>query len=150
MNSIPPPETMYVLKPEQFEHRLEDHLGEGAAGFRMFRGGDPVGDRFAEFLDRHPGMCGGHQLKNRFLAAGERVLGVALEHGGERLGCFPLGMFRGHRFDPVEREEELEVHRLFGPERAVVVEDGDAFRDRHKIGRAFRRDARHERADRVL
>ena len=31
-------------------------------------------------------------------------------------------MLRPEGFDAVEDEEELEIHRLFGPERAVVVE----------------------------
>jgi hypothetical protein len=41
-------------------------------------------------------------------------------------------MLRRERLDPVEREGELEVDRLLGPERAVVVEGGDALLDRNE------------------
>jgi hypothetical protein len=34
-------------------------------------------------------------------------------------------MVRCERFDAIECEGELEVDRLFGPQRTVVVEDGD-------------------------
>jgi hypothetical protein len=36
-------------------------------------------------------------------------------------------MLRRERLDALENEEGLEIHRLLGPERAVVVERGDAF-----------------------
>ena len=45
-------------------------------------------------------------------------------------------MLRRERLHAVEREVKLNGHRLLAPERAVVVEGGDAFRHRHKIGRA--------------
>jgi hypothetical protein len=32
----------------------------------------------------------------------------------------------GHRLDAIEREEQLKVRGLLAPERAIVVEDGDA------------------------
>jgi len=35
-------------------------------------------------------------------------------------------MLGSHRLDAVERELELEVDGLLGPQSAVVVEDGDA------------------------
>src|SRR5579862_8535828 len=41
------------------------------------------------------------------------------------------------RLHAVENEEELHGQRLLAPERAVVVEGGDAFRHRHKVRRAF-------------
>lgn len=42
-------------------------------------------------------------------------------------------MLRGKRLDAVKCKQELEIHRLLGPKRAIVVEDGDAFGNRHKI-----------------
>ena len=48
-------------------------------------------------------------------------------------------MLRRERLHAVEREEQLEVHRLLAPERAVVVEGGDALGRRHEVGRAFLR-----------
>ena len=69
------------------------------------------------------------------LAAGQRALQVAREDRLERLLVLPLRMLRRQRLDAVEREGELEVHRLLGPERAVVVEDGDALGGRHEVRR---------------
>ena len=59
-------------------------------------------------------------------AAGERAFHVALEQRGKRLLRFPLGMLRREHLHALERKDELEIHRLLGPERAVVVEGGDA------------------------
>ena len=65
-------------------------------------------------------------------------------------GRLPLGMLRRHRLDPVDREDELEVDRLLGPQRAVIVEGGDALGHRHEVGAAGRRHPRHEVEDRRL
>ena len=46
-------------------------------------------------------------------------------------------MLRRQHLDAVECEQELEVQRLLGPERAVIVEDGDAFGFRDEVRRAF-------------
>ena len=86
----------------------------------------------------------------RLLAAGERAFHVALEQRGERLLVLPLGMLRGERLHAVEREEELEIHRLLGPERAVVVEDRDALGGRDEVGRALLRHLLDEVDDRLL
>ena len=40
----------------------------------------------------------------------------------------------GHRREALEDEAELDRHRLLAPQRAVVVEDGDALRHRHVAG----------------
>ena len=68
------------------------------------------------------------------LAASQRGLHVALEQRGERLLVLPLRMLRRERLHAVEREEQLEIHRLLGPERAVVVERGDALGTGTKSG----------------
>ena len=54
-------------------------------------------------------------------------------------GCvsFHSGCDGGLGLDAVEREGELGVHRMLDPQRAVIVEHGDALRLRHEIGRAF-------------
>ena len=49
---------------------------------------------------------------------------------------FPLGMLRRERLHAVGHEVKLDRHRLLAPERAVVVEGGDAFGDRHEVRRA--------------
>ena len=53
---------------------------------------------------------------------------IALQHRGERLLCLPFRDAGAPAPSPGRGEEELEVHRLLGPERAVVVEGRDAFR----------------------
>jgi hypothetical protein len=53
-------------------------------------------------------------------------------------------MLRRQRLDAVNRERDLEVDRLLGPQRAVVVEGGDALFDRNEIRCALRRDAGDE------
>ena len=50
----------------------------------------------------------------------------------------------------IEREVELDGHRPFGPQRAVIVEHRDAVGGRHEIGVAWRRHARDEIQDRLL
>ena len=73
-----------------------------------------------------------------------------VEHRLERLLGLPLRVLRRQRLDAVERERELEVDRLLGPQRAVVVEDGDALGDRHEVRAALRRHARDEIGDGFL
>src|SRR5262249_21380737 len=52
--------------------------------------------------------------------------------------------------DAVDREGDLEIDRLLAPQRAVVVEGGDAFIDRDEIRAARRRHARDKIDDRRL
>jgi hypothetical protein len=93
---------------------------------------------------------GGHELEDRFLALGERVLHVTPQERGEGLLVLPLGTMGGHRLHAVEGEQDLEVERLLRPERAVVVERGDALGGRHEVGRTRLRDALDERDDGLL
>ena len=90
-----------------------------------------------EFAGRHARVRDHDDFEHRLFAAGERALHVALEQRGEWLLRFPLRMLRRERLHAVEREEQLEIHRLLAPERAVVVERGDALVRRNEIGRAF-------------
>ena len=59
---------------------------------------------------------------------------VAFEHSLKRLGGAPLRVRRDQRLDAVQGEGELDVERLLGPERPIVVEDGDPRRRRHVVG----------------
>ena len=54
------------------------------------------------------------------------------------------------RLHAVEREGELDVHRLLDPKGAVVVEGGDAFGKRDELGISLRRGRLHEPDDRLL
>jgi hypothetical protein len=60
------------------------------------------------------------------LAAGEGGLHVAPQKRREGFRRRPLRMERRERPDPVDREQELEIRRLLGPQRSVVVEHRDA------------------------
>lgn len=56
------------------------------------------------------------------------------EKRSERFIGFPLRMLWCNRLHAIERNEKLEVHRLLSPERAVVVESGNAARRPDKAG----------------
>jgi hypothetical protein len=99
----------------------------------MLRRGDPVGDGFLEFLGGHARVGGHDHFEQGVFATGQRGFHIAFEDGGEWLLVFPLGVLRRQLFDPVEDKERLEIHRLLGPEPAVVVERGDAFRHRDEV-----------------
>ena len=61
-------------------------------------------------------------------------------------GCvvFHSGWAGAKRPDSIQCENELKVQRLFGPQRAVVVEDRNALCRLHIVGAALARDARNE------
>src|SRR5450755_2489166 len=46
-------------------------------------------------------------------------------------------MLRRENLYAIESEEELKIHRLLSPQRAVVVERGDSLGDRNEIRRAL-------------
>jgi hypothetical protein len=123
MNSTPPPETMKVLNP-----RL---------------------DARGELLRRHAAVRRGHDPEDGLLALRERALHVSGEERLVGLLRLPLGVPGRHRLHLVEREGELEVDRLLGPEHAVVVEDGDTLGRLHEPG-ALARHLGHELEDRLL
>jgi hypothetical protein len=66
-------------------------------------------------------------------------LHVFRQQGLERLRGLPLRMLRRQRPDAVECEGELEIERLFGPRRAVIVEGRDALGRRTEVSIALRR-----------
>ena len=90
-------------------------------------------DGLGELLRRHAGMRRRHDLQQALLAGRRERLHVAFEQRLERLLGLPLRMLRRQRLDAIEREGELEIDRLLGPQRAVVVEGGDALGRRHEI-----------------
>ena len=152
MNSTPPPETMKVLKP----------FAAGRSAARAWadrssrRSGGLVPGCRAVPIQSVTIASNSSVVMPVWLAAmishqpasprGQDRLDVALEDALERLRRLPLGMLRSQRLDAIEREGELEVDRLLGPQRAVVVEDGDALGRRHEIRRAgLRRPRRRSR-----
>ncbi len=105
---------------------------------------------FSNSVGGHAGMGGHDDLDRRLFTAGECAIHVALEQRGEGLLVFPLRMLRRERLHAIEREEQLEVHRLLRPERAVVVEGGDTLGGRNKMRAALRGGRPHELDDRLL
>jgi hypothetical protein len=75
---------------------------------------------------------------------------VAFVRGLPGLALTQCGFGLGHRREPAEDEVELDRHRLLAPQRAVVVEHGEAILDRHGLGAVLTADARDERDDRLL
>ena len=151
---MPPPETMKVLKPfaaqvvEQLEHRLVDHLGVAPAGLRMSSGSDPVGD---DRCRTPPSSCrrGSPSIISTRPCSPSASAPFMSPLSTEAKGswCRPFRMLRRQRPDAVEDEERLEVHRLLGPEVAVVVERGNALGERDEVRRARLRDLGDELED---
>jgi hypothetical protein len=71
----------------------------------------------------------------------------AVEHRLEGLGLLPFRVLRGESLDAIECELELVVDRLLDPQRAVVVEGGDALGRRHIVRPALVRHAGDEIGD---
>jgi hypothetical protein len=69
-------------------------------------GRDPVADDPLELLGGVASMRRAHQIEEAALAAGHHGFRVAFEHTLERLLLCPVGMLRGQRLDPIEREED--------------------------------------------
>ena len=122
---------------EQLAHWLVNHLGEQTSRLGMLRLADPVAHEAAELLGRHPGMRDGDQFRDAGFAAGRESRQVAFQKRRERLLGRPFGMLGRQRLDAVRHEEDLEVDRLLGPERAVVVEGRNALGCGHEVGRSF-------------
>src|SRR5215510_8930515 len=62
---------------------------------------------------------------------------VIPEQRGKRFSVLPIRALWQKRFDSVPHKEDLEIDRLLGPERAVVVEGRDTFFGFNKIWRTF-------------
>ena len=90
------------------------------------------------------GMGHRDDLQQAFFAQGGQRGLVTGQDGFVRLGLRQCRIDLRKLLDAVERKHELEIHRLFGPERAVIVEDGDAFFHRHEISTARLRGALDE------
>jgi hypothetical protein len=111
---------------------------------------DPVADDSVELFGRVADVCCCNDLEESLFAAGRNRLHVTFDDALERLRVFPLGMFGRQRSHAVEREEQLKVHHLLRPERAVVVEDGDALGDGHEVRSARPCHSSHEVCDCLL
>jgi hypothetical protein len=95
-------------------------------------------------------MRGHDELDEPVFTSREHARQIVLEHALEGLYIPPLRVLGRERAHAVERERELEVHRLLGPKRAVVVENGDTLRRCDEVSGAFCRDALDESDDGLL
>jgi hypothetical protein len=90
----------------------------------------------------------GDDFDQSLFAGGHDGLQVTVQHCCEGLLCFPIRMHWRHRFCAIEREGHLDIHRLFDPKRAVVIEGRDALVDRNEERSALCCDARDKIEDR--
>src|SRR5688572_12881815 len=98
---------------------------------------NPVANDRLEFFRGVACVRRRHELEQSTLASGGHGLHVAVEDSLERLLLLPLWMLRRQGFDAIERERNLNVDRLLGPQRAVVVERGDPLGDLNEVGPAL-------------
>jgi hypothetical protein len=113
---------------------------------RVARARQPVGNYLAEFGRGDAGMGGG----DPFLAGGRQRFRVPFQQRLEGLFRLPFRVLRRHDLDTVDGEGKLGIERLLTPQRTVIVERGDALRNRHKIRAALCRYARYKVDHRFL
>ena len=86
-----------------------------------------------ELLDRHAGEGRGEDLLEVVHREFGDRLPVAGEHGLERLDVRQLRLRLDQRRHAVEAVDHLRIHRMLDPQRAVLIEGGDALLRRHEI-----------------
>ncbi len=133
---------------EQLEHRLVDAVAQRRAAAGMTGGREKAPRLVLERFDRGVAVHGVQQLQRRGVAA----LQVAARIGEE----FAVGALRaqrgigvGARARQVRDEQQLGA-RVLAPQRAVVVEDGDAVRRGDEGRAAHGGGVAHEAQDRLL
>ena len=94
---------------------------------------EPVGEDALELVGSHPGVRRHHQLGQSLHTRRPQRFLIVFEHRLKRLRGAPFRVLRCERLDTVQGEGELDVERLLGPERPIVVEDGDARWRRHVV-----------------
>ena len=97
---------------------------------RVTLGANPFARDALERFRGHAGVRRRDGIHDVLLTSRQRALDVAFQQRGEGFLGLPLRMSRREQLDAIDRELELEIDGLFRPERAVVVERGDALRSR--------------------
>jgi hypothetical protein len=113
-------------------------------------GDDPVANDLVEFIGGHAGMRGDHDLHERRLATCQGAFDVTFQQRGERLLCFPLRVLGCECLYAIEREQQLEIHGLLGPECAIVVEGGNSVVFQYEVGTPLPGNAINESNDGLL
>ena len=129
---------------QQLDHRPVGAVAEEAADRRVRRAVDEVGGLRAVLVDGEPGerrQDAGHQHLHLAVVAGvvlrhdvAQPLHVVLVRGLPRLPGAERLVERRHLGEALEDEGELDRQRLLAPQRAVVVERGDALFHGHEVG----------------
>jgi hypothetical protein len=105
-----------------------------------------VGREDARREDHHVGVVAGVVLLHELAEPGV----VALVGGLPGLALAQPGICLSHLDEPAQDEVELDRHRLLTPQRAVVVEHGQAILDGNRRRPVLAGRASDERADRLL
>ena len=144
-------EGLEAVRPQvaqEFLHRLEGELVIGLAVLRMFGRCEPRLHGGTELVGGHTGM--GERADSqqaRVASPFQEFLQVTCQGGLNHWVCGELGLSGDAALQFVDEEGELKRHRILWPERAVVVEHGDAFGRRHEVLAPSRNNALDKRLD---
>ncbi len=83
-------------------------------------------------------------LNEPLLTRHHERLHITFEHRLEWRRRLPFRMLGDKRFHSIDRKDVLDVHRLLGPERAVIVESGNAPLRWHEVSGSLFGHARNE------
>ena len=103
-----------------------------------------------ELIHRHAGEGGSEDLLEVLHRELRHRLAVAGHHRFERLDVLEFRLRFHDRRDPLQAVHHLRVHRVRDPQRAVLVEGGDALGGRHELRAALRGGRLHELDNRLL
>ncbi len=120
---------------QQFQHRLVHHRRVRLVESRVARRDEPLGDHARIRPSTCPCSSRRSSSSNPFSPPASAPLMSPCSSDANGSVVLPLGMLRREHLDPIDDEEELRIQRLFGPERSVVVEGGDARGDWNEIRR---------------
>ncbi len=134
---------------QQFDHRLIGHLVVRQIGVAMTRSVQPRGDGGLKFFDAIAGMGGVDHLDQSVMPAFKNGLEITFGSCFQGRGRENAGILFSQFSQPIHREDELKIYRLFCPKRAVIVEDGNPICRGH-IVRPFRISDRANKFDDCL
>ncbi len=117
---------------------------------RMTCASKPSFDDLLELRGGHARMGRHDQFDEATFPGFREGFHVAVERSLKWLLISPVRIHRRQRLDAVERKGELDIHGLFAPQRAIVVESCDALRQGNKIRRALLGHLGHKIHQRLL
>ena len=153
MNSTPPPDTMKVLKPLARRYVSTSSIGWKTISCTLCRcraRRDPAVTISANSSVVFPACVAATNSIRPFSPLAATAFVSCSRTPLKGCVVFHSGCVGASSFDAIQRERELEVERLLGPERAVVVEGRDAFRRRNEVCAAVLRHLRDKVEDRLF